>query len=1654
MNATGTTGPGRVAVIGMACRFPMADTPGELWRNLIGARDCITRFSEEERERAGGIDDLSSSARRVFANGVLNDVELFDAQLFGFSANEATITDPQQRLSLEVAWQCLVDAGLDPRAPGLCVGVFTSSSSSTYLINELLPRRERCLSAGGVPLLIRNDKDHNASLIAYKLGLTGPALNVGCGCSGGLAAVHVGIHSLLTGQSDVALCGASSVLVPQKQGHLAVANGIYSHDGYCRVFDESASGTVGGAGIGFLALKRLDEAIRDGDRVYATILGSAMNNDGHAKAGYTAPSVNQQAAVISMAQAASGVVADTITMIEAHGTGTALGDPIEVQALTRAFSRSTRGRNYCALGSVKSNIGHADVAAGVAGLIKTVLSLRHAQIPPTLHFSRPNPQLQLEESPFYVNTTLRPWEPRQGVRRAGVTSLGMGGTNVHVVLEEFKSPPEPSEWSADCYLFPLSAHTEQALESWGHSLGGYLDGTPVPNAGSLAYTLATRRPAMKVRRAVVAANVAAFQHELAEPAAGTGQRPHFVLVLGDTAAPAPPLPQAWLQHGLAEQVAELETAVCAAGGGHEIVRAQACDAWLRELGLPFDTARGPGELRELLGSAERSEHWHVLDPNGTLTSVSDVVSEAPQGVMLNVLGPRNPGSAALLGALAHAWQSGVNINWRALYAGAARRWIDLPAYPLMRARYWIESTPSDSSSVYEQSLARARECYAEHVGPEHFLSPASVPDLEAGLDMLCRLAFAAAHRGGAHLEVHPRHQRFYESLQARAGNLPVQKGELRPFAESLQARFNSFAGLIDIVCALGETLPENLRDPMSGALAFHRLLEDGSLQRALDTKPPFSNVAACAIAAAGLLADRVKEEGRPLRILEAGAGRLILTQFMEELIRSGRVEYWITDVSPTLVQAAAKVIEMRGLQARTAVVDITRKLVEQCPDAEPFDVILGLNVVHVCPDVDAALANLRNSLAPRGELMLLEATRDPLWATFIWGWSEGWWSFEDRRRSLSPLMSAQAWQAALERLRPSRLAALESEASGGDTGLWVAQFNEPAPGAAPAVSAVAKLLGNRELGPEQWLYKPCFIRQAPPRTIEPAAPGTWIVFEDEAARVTIGGESPLIRVVPGPGYEQLGADSYRVRPTSAADLAALLNTLVPRLQGQPRMLFTWRLDGDARFYSMLALAQAVSQEVTGPSTIAVITRGLYDVTGAEALEASESLVAAVAKILPREHWSCTCRVIDLVEDGVASADTWKLVGQLASATDGLPLAAIRAGQYWTPWYSPVNAQHTGAATQRLRREGTYVIFGGLGGIGFSIARFLAQRYAARLVLASRSADGADPQVAAKVEEIRQLGGECVAFAADVTVPEDVSAALIEAEQCFGAISGVIHSAGEIDEGGVIQGRSLEQTAGKLAAKVTGARALAAGIGSRKLDFLVLFSSIGSVLYKLKFGEVAYVAGNDFLAAFAHALARQAPYFVQVIQWTDWDSAGMWSRARASLQNIYAAEPGQENHLTRDLLHALTQEQGTSTFAHALSTGEPHVLVSLQPLEALLRDHDRYQPEDYGQYLNQLGLTRRTPEQPVPAAEPDDAGEKDIRVLRSIWEEVIGCKVEPDSDFFELGGDSLLALRVISRVAEEYKVSLPLNAFFSSSTLRDMYVFVDNLRWAGAEREVV
>src|SRR6185312_6059222 len=415
---------------------------------------------------------------------------------------EAEIMDPQHRLFMECAWEALESAGYDSERYGGAIGVFAGGSMNSYFLENLLSNPRLLASIGGFQAIIGNDKDFLPTQVSYKLNLKGPSVNVQTSCSTSLVAVHLACQSLLNYQCDMALAGGVSVTLPVKTGFYYQEGGVVSPDGHCRTFDAEAKGTVSGNGVGLVVLKRLEEAVHDGDVIEAVILGSAINNDGAAKVAYTAPSVEGQSAVIVEAQAMAGVTADSISYVEAHGTATPLGDPIEMAALTRAFRASTKQRGYCALGSVKSNIGHLDAAAGVAGLIKTVLSLKYGELPPSLHFKRANPEIDFAGSPFYVNGSLQRWERNGGPRRAGVSSFGIGGTNAHVIVEEAPAPEPGSGSRREWQVLAISAKTESALEQATANLGAHLEKEQAALA-DLGYTLAVGRRVFGHRRVVL-----------------------------------------------------------------------------------------------------------------------------------------------------------------------------------------------------------------------------------------------------------------------------------------------------------------------------------------------------------------------------------------------------------------------------------------------------------------------------------------------------------------------------------------------------------------------------------------------------------------------------------------------------------------------------------------------------------------------------------------------------------------------------------------------------------------------------------------------------------------------------------------------------------------------------------------------------------------------------------------------------------------------------------------------------------------------------------------------------------------------------------------------------------------------------------------------
>lgn len=493
----------RIAIVGMAARLPGAANVQEFWDNLRAGRSGIREFTAEELSENGVSSEESSREGYVAAKGFLDGADQFDASFFGYSPREADVLDPQQRIFLECAWEALEDAGCVPDSFEGRIGVFGASSLNTYLISNVLGNPQLVDTFGRYQVLQGSDKDFLATRAAYKFGLTGPAVTVQTACSSALTAVHLACQSLLSGECDMAIAGAASVSAPLKSGYQYERGSITSPDGHCRVFDKDAEGTVPGNGVAIVVLRRAEDAREDHDRVRATILGSAINNDGDLKVGYTAPSVHGQQSVIEEALAMAGVDPETVGYVEAHGTGTSMGDPIEVAALTQAFRSYTDAESFCALGSVKSNIGHLDAAAGAAGLVKTILMLEHGELVPTIDFHAPNPELQLESSPFVIADELSAWEQGDTPRRAGVSSFGIGGTNVHLVLEEApaEQPPSPSEGP---FVLTISGKHRDAVADQAARLADHLEGQPSLDLGRVCDTLHRNRTTFPLRAAVAA----------------------------------------------------------------------------------------------------------------------------------------------------------------------------------------------------------------------------------------------------------------------------------------------------------------------------------------------------------------------------------------------------------------------------------------------------------------------------------------------------------------------------------------------------------------------------------------------------------------------------------------------------------------------------------------------------------------------------------------------------------------------------------------------------------------------------------------------------------------------------------------------------------------------------------------------------------------------------------------------------------------------------------------------------------------------------------------------------------------------------------------------------------------------------------------------
>lgn len=1368
--------PNDIAIVGMALRVPGARNVDEFWSNLRNGVESIRDLTEEELLAAGETPARIHHPNYVRRTSEMPDMEMFDADFFGLSPKEAAIMDPQHRHFLECTWEALEDAGRLPDSSEGPVGVFAGCGMGSYFYFNVCSNRQLVDQTG--MFLLRhtgNDKDFLATRASFSFDLRGPSVNVQTACSTSLVAVHMACQSLLAGECEMAIAGGVTIELPHRRGYMHQEGEILSPDGHCRAFDHRAGGTVFGSGVGVVVLRRLADALTDGDIIHGIVKGTAINNDGASKATYLAPSVTGQAEAVIEAQGLAGVSADDIEYVECHGTGTYLGDPIEIEALTQAFRQSTARTGFCRVGSVKSNIGHLDTAAGVVSLIKATLAVRNGEIPPTLGFEKPNPAIDFRNSPFIVNDVLTPWPQTTGPRRAGVNSLGVGGTNAHVVVEQ---PPAAAEGAragdGGPQLFLFSARHRKALDPAMVRMSDALDNSPALSLTDASYTLHAGRRHFEHRRVIAVRDRAeaisllrtpdtrrAFTHSAMEMAGG----PVFLF------------PGGGAQHvGMARRLYEEDAAFRATvdealGALEPQAAAEIRHVWLDE-GVDPDAAAAT-----------------FLRPSVQLPAILIVEVAVARRWMRHGVQP-----AALIG---HS----MGENAAACIAGVMSL---QDAVRLVRLRGELFDTIEPGGML---SIPMPAEALKAILPAELDLASVNAPelcvvsgrngDLEAfravltgkGIDA-SRVPIDIAAHSRMLDAILPRFEEFLRSIRLNAPSIPI--------VSNLSGEWLSAA---------------DARDPLYWVRHLRSTVEFGR--------------------GVALLAET------PNRIfIEVGPGR-----------------------------ALSSLVKLHAA-------------------------ISANQVINSLPHADDDTDDRVHLLAALGRA----------WAVGLDVPLADLWKGSGARRVSLPTYPFQHQRYFIER---SAAASVDEKAQ-------------------DALVKIPDIAG--------WGYRPAW-RQSLPDYVSGAekAPASFLVFVDETgfgnalvSELRAGGHQ-VCTVRVGDTFARRAAGDYVLCPEDGrAGYDALLAGLSEEGPLPANILHLWLVtEGESHrpgstffnrnqeqgFYSLLFLAQALGDAGGGAETrITVVTNGMQRV-GDEPLPYPEkATVLGPGLTIPKEMPGVHVRLIDLPlppkpaaraslfarsaapEPDAVSALRAQLVEDLF-AEAGSEVVAYRDGRRWSRTSQPLALPEVEGQSVKLRRQGVYLITGGLGDLALVMARGLAERFEARIVLTGRSAlpprtewplyirsHARTDRRRRAIEHIAAMeadGHQVLYVRGDVANPEDMARVVEAARSAFGEINGVLHTAGLVDDD-LIAVKTVAQVENVLSPKLHGTEVLDRIFRDVRLDLFVLFSSTSTDTAPA--GQADYVAANAYLNAYADQQAGRTDRRTVAIHWGVWNEVGLAARA--------------------------------------------------------------------------------------------------------------------------------------------------------------------------------
>jgi polyketide synthase PksJ len=1530
-----------IAIIGMSCRFPGARSIEEYWKNIENGVESITFYSPEELEAAGVPRQQVEHPNYVPAVGEMPDMYGFDAAFFGYTPVEAIVMDPQQRKYQEIVWEALEHAGYVPDDTGRLTGNYTGAGANFYWeANTRLGGISE--QVGDFEAVLLNNKDFLSTRISYKFNLTGPSVTIHTACSTSLVAVHQAVRGLLTGECDMALAGGVTQVFPDNKGYVYQEGMISSPDGHNRTFDAESGGTVFGNGAGVVVLKRLADAQRDRDTVHAVIKATAVNNDGRRKVGYTAPSTEGQAEVIKRAMSIGKIPPESITYVELHGTATRMGDTMEAEALKRAFKApgKTIPENTIALGSVKTNIGHLDTAAGVAGLIKTALALKHKLIPASLHFKTINPNIQLTGTPFYVNSRTRKWNTPVEPRRAGVSAFGIGGTNAHVILEE--APEETENHTNNDQrdeLLLLSARTETALETMTENLTRHLRDNPTIRLQDLAYTLAVGRKMFKHRRTMVSGGTSSktgtamentLMHLQSEPESG-----HY-----HTAQAAGNRPVVFMFAGLGSQYVDMAREIYRnepvfrkeMDDGFELLRA------INPVGIDLNKLLYPetatGEEQRILNRVEEAQQVIFLLETALAAQLIHWGIE-PDAMM-----------GYSFGEYAAAQVAGVLTKEDALKLIVAR------------GRLIAGRTGGAMLSVPQPQ---------EEVGPylEMF------PGLSVAIDNGPSVIVAGPADQVNKLENHLKNQRIM------AMRLTTEHAVHSQMMENIRREFEQTVSGIPLnpprIPYISNVTGRNIRD--------EEAVEPQYWGRHLRETVRFADgVRYC-----------VEEMGPDALYIEIGPGRDLMA-LIARYIGTG---------------------------------DSSEKNEPKRND--------NRKAVNLLPAHGENLSSHRYILNKVGTIW--RYGRDVDWKAF----------YEGRNCRRIPLPTTPFEQ---REFRPE------------------GNLNAAAAAVRPAAGTRARRLPD----PAERFCFPTWNPTLPPQLGESPnhRKAICLIFRDRGKWAEQLGLKQhqmgytVISVEQGNRFQREAMDRYTINPQNPDDYDALFDDLLKNRLRPHHIQHYWNVGEDGNgyetfqqrfestqnlgYYSIIRILQAL-QRVGGidEHRLTVVTTGAQDVGGEGVKNPEKTTLLGLMKVIPQEHPVITCQTVDIDTSGIVPQSPrgrqiqellLREIAQSSRCAAEEPEIAYRKNRRWARNYRPVRLEAVNREKKTrlpFKKNGVYVITGGRGGMGMTIAGYLAEAYGANLILVGRAPvpnDDEHPDVQ-KIRRLEQKGADVYVASADVADTGRMQEVIGEAEKRFGTIDGIIHAAGVTGGTSIRAAVQLTETdiQQQFRAKIYGQQVLEDIFRDKPLDLFVVMSSIATVLGGIAFA--AYSAANQYLDARA-GWHEDTPQ-ITVINWDTWIFD----------ENII------RNGIP-DTELAMTPEEGLDAFLRIMAAGHiPRIVHTLGDLQVRIDQWIKLETlrrEIADSSDNTTKNLQPRPDQVTPYEEPVTGTEKKIA---AIWGKMFGYeKVGRNDNFFDLGGDSLKVLTVSAKIHKELDVEIGVQDFFKNPTVQGVAGYAEKTGTTG------